>query len=133
MLQDLALLSQILLRFIETRDLEVASVPFTRITEHKHFTPWETHDESVAFTEYSTETGPDDEPYYPLGLDEDAALFEQYVALAEAEEGVSFVGRLGTYRYLDMDKVIHEMLGYASQVAKAIEAGSPPPSISTPR
>ena len=86
------------------------SVPFTRITEHKHFSPWETHQGSVCYREFSRECGPDDIPYYPIRLVEEKALLTRYVEQAQAEENVTFVGRLGTYRYLDMDVTIREAL-----------------------
>lgn len=88
-------------------------VPFTRITEHKHFAPWEDHDRTVCYREYSRAAGPGDIPYYPIRLVEEKALLADYIARAEAEEGVTFVGRLGTYRYLDMDVTIREALDTA--------------------
>ncbi|KRA00538.1 UDP-galactopyranose mutase [Agrobacterium cavarae] len=89
------------------------SVPYTRITEHKHFSPWEKHDGSVCYREYARECGPDDTPYYPIRLVKEKEQLAEYVALANAEEGISFVGRLGTYRYLDMDVTIREALDTA--------------------
>ncbi len=100
-------------------------VPYTRISEHKHFAPWEEHDLTVAFREYSRACEPDDIPYYPIRLVDDRALLEQYLELARAEQGVSFVGRLGTYRYLDMDVTIGEALVAADQILAAIAAGEP--------
>ena len=88
-------------------------VPFTRITEHKHFSPWESHEASVCYREYSREAGPEDIPYYPVRLVEEKSLLAQYVDLANATPGVTFVGRLGTYRYLDMDVTIREALDTA--------------------
>lgn len=85
-------------------------VPFTRIHEHKHFTPWESHDKTVTFTEYSKETEPGDDPFYPKRLAEDKRKLEKYLERAEALEDVTFLGRLGTYRYLDMDLTILEAL-----------------------
>ncbi|WJH38994.1 UDP-galactopyranose mutase [Aliirhizobium terrae] len=90
-----------------------ASVPYTRVTEHKHFSPWETHEKSVCYREFSRECGPDDIPYYPIRLVEEKALLADYLERAQAEKGVSFVGRLGTYRYLDMDVTIREALDTA--------------------
>ncbi len=89
------------------------SVPYTRITEHKHFSPWEKHEGSVCYREYARECGPDDTPYYPIRLVREKEQLADYVALANAEEGISFVGRLGTYRYLDMDVTIREALDTA--------------------
>lgn len=88
-------------------------VPYTRITEHKHFSPWESHEDSICYREYSRAAGPDDIPYYPIRLVEEKSLLAQYVALAEAAPAVTFVGRLGTYRYLDMDVTIREALDTA--------------------
>lgn len=85
-------------------------VPYTRITEHKHFSPWETHQGSVCYREYSRQAQPGDTPYYPIRLVEEKALLEDYVRLAQDTPGVTFVGRLGTYRYLDMDVTIREAL-----------------------
>jgi len=90
-------------------------VPFTRISEHKHFAPWEQHDRTVCFREYSKAMAPGDIPYYPVRLANDKALLEQYVTLAHETSGVTFIGRLGTYRYLDMHVVIAETLDLARQ------------------
>lgn len=88
-------------------------VPYTRITEHKHFAPWESHERTVCYREFSRACGPDDIPYYPIRLVEEKALLADYVARAQALSGVTFVGRLGTYRYLDMDVTIREALDTA--------------------
>ena len=93
-------------------------VPYTRITEHKHFAPWESHDGSVCYREFSRECGPDDIPYYPIRQVKEKALLQDYVALAEDTTGVTFVGRLGTYRYLDMDVTIREALDTARAFAE---------------
>ncbi|MCU0899536.1 MAG: UDP-galactopyranose mutase [Cypionkella sp.] len=90
-----------------------ADVPFTRITEHKHFAPWEQHDQTVCYREYAREAGEGDIPYYPIRLAAEQSLLTEYEALARAEQGVTFVGRLGTYRYLDMDVTIREALDVA--------------------
>lgn len=103
-------------------------VPYTRITEHKHFSPWESHEGSVLYREFSRACGPDDIPYYPIRLVEEKAMLGAYVALAEAETGVSFVGRLGTYRYLDMDVTIREALDAATSFIGYLQAGPPIPA-----
>lgn len=90
-----------------------ADVPWTRITEHKHFAPWESHAGSVLYREYPRACGPDDIPYYPIRLAAEKSLLAEYVALARQETGVTFLGRLGTYRYLDMDVTIREALDCA--------------------
>ncbi|TMV09158.1 UDP-galactopyranose mutase [Ruegeria sediminis] len=88
-------------------------VPYTRITEHKHFAPWESHDKSVCYREFSRFAEADDIPYYPIRQVREKALLGKYVELAEQTRGVTFVGRLGTYRYLDMDVTIREALDAA--------------------
>ncbi|MEL6450262.1 MAG: UDP-galactopyranose mutase [Pseudomonadota bacterium] len=87
-----------------------ADVPWTRITEHKHFAPWEAHDQTVLYRETPRACGPDDTPYYPIRLVREKALLTEYEALAAAQENVTFLGRLGTYRYLDMDVSIAEAM-----------------------
>lgn len=86
------------------------AVPFTRITEHKHFAPWENHEGSVLYREFSRACEPGDIPYYPIRQVAEKTLLAEYVDLARAEPNVTFVGRLGTYRYLDMDVTIREAL-----------------------
>ena len=93
------------------------SVPYTRITEHKHFSPWEEHEGSVCYREFARACGPDDIPYYPIRQVEEKALLKKYVDLAAQESNVTFVGRLGTYRYLDMDVTIREALDTARMFA----------------
>ena len=78
---------------------------YTRIIEHKHFV-FGTQEKTVISREYSVEWKPGDEPYYPVNNDKNNALYEKYRALAEKEKNVIFGGRLGEYRYYDMDKVI---------------------------
>ena len=90
------------------------SVPFTRITEHKHFAPWESHEGSVCYREFSRACTADDIPYYPIRQVKEKALLADYVDLAHETKGVTFVGRLGTYRYLDMDVTIREALDTAA-------------------
>ena len=105
-----------------------AEVPYTRITEHKHFAPWETHESSVIYREFSRLCGDTDTPYYPVRLVKEKAQLLEYVRLARAETGVTFLGRLGTYRYLDMDVTIHEALKTARAVRAALAAASPVPA-----
>ncbi len=92
-----------------------AEVPWTRIAEHKHFAPWESHAATIISREYSRDCGPDDTPYYPVRLASEKALLARYVERARAERRVSFVGRLGTYRYLDMHVTIAEALAWADR------------------
>ncbi len=107
-------------------------VPYTRITEHKHFSPWEDHEGSVLYREFSRAATPDDIPYYPVRMVREKELLGKYVALAEATKGVSFVGRLGTYRYLDMDVTIREALDCARSFLAHGEAGTRMPVFSAP-
>ena len=93
-------------------------VPFTRISEHKHFAPWEEHDKTIVFREYSRLCGADDIPYYPIRLLDEKKLLTQYEERAAELDGVTFVGRLGTYQYLDMDVTI----GLALDAAEAFLA-----------
>ena len=84
--------------------------PYTRITEHKHFSPWEQHEATILYKEYSRQCEDQDIPYYPIRLARDKQQLERYVNIARQEVNVTFVGRLGTYRYLDMDVTINEAL-----------------------
>lgn len=93
-------------------------VPYTRISEHKHLTPWEHHEKTVCFKEYSRHCDENDVPYYPLRMNNDRSLIEKYVDLIEKEDKVTFIGRLGTYRYLDMHVVIGESLDLSKQCLK---------------
>lgn len=97
------------------------SVPYTRITEHKHFSPWESHEKTVCFREYSKLCEPGDIPYYPVRQVKEKALLEKYLELAEAQEQVTFIGRLGTYRYLDMDVTIAEALKTAREFVETCQ------------
>lgn len=85
-------------------------VPYTRIIEHKHFMPHEERkkpkEHTIISREYSKSWKPGMEPYYPVNDDKNNQLYEQYRQLAEKEEKVIFGGRLGEYKYYDMDKTI---------------------------
>jgi len=94
--------------------------PYTRIHEHKHFTPWETHKKTVAFREYSKETEADDEPYYPKNLAPDQIRYKEYLDIASREKNLTMLGRLGSYRYLDMDKTIAEALAVVNEFIKRL-------------
>jgi UDP-galactopyranose mutase len=88
-------------------------VPYTRITEHKHFAPWESHEGTTLYTEYSRLAEPGDIEYYPIRQVKEKEQLLQYVEAAKSASGVTFMGRLGTYRYLDMDVTIKEALEVA--------------------
>ena len=83
--------------------------PFTRIIEHKWF-EFGDQPKTVISREYSSEWKPGDEPYYPVNDERNGALYQQYKQLADAEEKVIFGGRLGEYKYYDMDAVIDSAL-----------------------
>jgi UDP-galactopyranose mutase len=107
--------------------------PYTRITEHKHFSPWEQHERTVVYKEFSRQCDVADIPYYPIRLARDKQQLERYVHLARDERNVTFVGRLGTYRYLDMDVTIHEALCVADKfLAAAAERTAMPPFVIDP-
>lgn len=79
--------------------------PYTRIIEHKHF-EFGTQPKTVISREYSSEWKLGDEPYYPVNDEKNSTLYEKYQALAQKEANIVFGGRLGEYKYYDMDKVI---------------------------
>ena len=84
-------------------------VPYTRIIEHKHF-EFGKQPTTIISREYSAEWKPGLEPYYPVNNEENAALYAQYKELADRQGNVIFGGRLGQYKYYDMDKVIRAAL-----------------------
>ena len=89
-------------------------IPWTRIIEHKHF-EFGTQPGTVITREYPAKWTPGDEPYYPVNDEKNGALYAEYKKLVEQESGIIFGGRLGEYKYYDMDAVI------ASALAKAEE------------
>ena len=107
------------------------STPFTRITEHKHFSPWESHEGSVLYREFSRAAEPEDIPYYPIRMVKEKALLGDYVKKAKETKGVTFVGRLGTYRYLDMDVTIREALDTAEAYLSSQKNSTPMPTFVT--
>ena len=92
-------------------------VPFTRIIEHKHF-EFGSQPDTVITREYPKEWKRGDEPYYPVNDEKNAALYKKYEAFAHAEKNVLFGGRLGQYKYYDMDKVIAAALEMAESEKK---------------
>ncbi|MFT5967180.1 MAG: UDP-galactopyranose mutase, partial [Yoonia sp.] len=76
--------------------------------------------------------GPDDIPYYPIRMVEEKALLAEYVTLAQQAKGVTFVGRLGTYRYLDMDVTIREALDVSDGFLTSLGADKAPQIFSAP-
>lgn len=96
-------------------------VPYTRVTEYKHLTGQVADRTSVTY-EYPSATG---DPYYPIPREENQALYKRYESLALAEPNVSFVGRLATYRYYNMDQVVGQALAtYRRLKAKLAEPSS---------
>ena len=91
-----------------------AETPWTRIIEHKWF-EFGTQPKTVISREYSSEWKPGDEPYYPVNDEKNGAMYEEYRKLAEKENKVIFGGRLGEYKYYDMDKVIESALNMAEK------------------
>ena len=89
--------------------------PWTRIIEHKWF-EFGTQPKTVISREYSSEWKPGDEPYYPVNDERNGALYQEYKKLADAEEKVIFGGRLGEYKYYDMDAVIASALEKCAQL-----------------
>ena len=84
-------------------------VSYTRIIEHKHF-EFRKQEKTVITKEYPSEWKEGDEPYYPVNDEKNNKLYEKYRELAEKEKNVIFGGRLGEYKYYDMDKVIEKVL-----------------------
>ena len=98
-----------------------AETPWTRIIEHKWFEFGKDEEgndlpKTVLSREYSSEWKPGDEPYYPINDEKNTALYDKYRVLAEREKNVLFGGRLGTYKYYDMDQVVAEALHAAKRM-----------------
>jgi UDP-galactopyranose mutase len=102
-------------------------VPYTRISEYKHLTGQQHRQTSITL-EYPSAEG---DPYYPVPRPENQALYKKYEALADATRGVTFVGRLATYRYYNMDQIVGQALATfrrldAARRAKILEKAAPP-------
>jgi UDP-galactopyranose mutase len=103
-------------------------VPYTRITEYKHLTGQQ-HPKTSLTYEYPSAEG---DPYYPIPRPENQALYKQYEALADSTPDVSFVGRLATYRYYNMDQVVGQALAAFRRLQARLKAqGKLRPSIWT--
>ena len=89
-------------------------VPYTRVIEHRHFEKCDAKG-TVVSKEFSSEWSVGIEPYYPINNDENNALYQKYEQLASQEKNVIFGGRLGKYKYYDMDKVIEAALQAVSE------------------
>ncbi|MGE8500396.1 MAG: UDP-galactopyranose mutase [Pseudomonas sp.] len=91
------------------------AVPYTRISEYKHITGQQHPTTSITY-EYPSAEG---DPYYPIPRPENAALYKRYQHLADATPGVTFVGRLGTYKYYNMDQVVGQALAVYQRIEEA--------------
>jgi UDP-galactopyranose mutase len=96
-------------------------VPYTRISEYKHLTGQEAPVTTITY-EYPSAEG---DPYYPIPRPENQELFKQYEALADATEGVTFVGRLATYRYYNMDQIVGQALATFRRMDEKRKVGGP--------
>lgn len=95
-------------------------VPYTRITEYKHLTGQEHPHTSITY-EYPSAEG---DPYYPVPAAENAELYQRYKALADRTPGVTFLGRLGTYKYYNMDQVVGQALALYQRIEETEQGGS---------
>ncbi|HCM9277003.1 TPA: UDP-galactopyranose mutase [Enterobacter hormaechei subsp. steigerwaltii] len=102
-------------------------VPYTRITEHKHFSPWESHENTTCYREFSRFCTENDVPYYPIRMVKEKELLNRYLDKAMALRNTTFVGRLGTYRYLDMDVTIREAIDVANKYLECQKNQEPMP------
>jgi UDP-galactopyranose mutase len=112
----------------ETRNVPVAQAgpvinypnenPYTRVTEFKYLTGQE-HAKTTVVYEFPTSEG---DPYYPVPRPENAALYRQYQALADSTADVHFLGRLGTYKYYNMDQCVAQALTLSAKIAGARRA-----------
>jgi UDP-galactopyranose mutase len=93
-------------------------VPYTRITEYKHLTGQKAVKTSITY-EYPSAEG---DPYYPIPRPENQELFKKYEALADSTSGVTFVGRLATYRYYNMDQVVGQALATFRRLDARVQA-----------
>ncbi len=116
------------LRF-ETKELDIENyqgtavvnytdidVPYTRIIEHKHFEPSNNSSNTIISYEYALQFEKGNEPYYPINNDRNNYLYAQYNELATDETNVFFGGRLGNYKYYDMDDTIKEALDFVRKI-----------------
>jgi len=100
-----------------------SEVPHTRVVEHKHFAPWERHERTFVSFEFSKETTGHDDPFYPKRLAADRRMLARYVEEARGQRGTSFIGRLATYRYMDMHHAIAEAIDFAARFLRDREDG----------
>jgi UDP-galactopyranose mutase len=98
-------------------------VPYTRISEYKHLTGQQAPVTTITY-EYPSAEG---DPYYPIPRPENQELFKKYEALADATDDVTFVGRLATYRYYNMDQIVGQALATFRRMDEKREKGRPQP------
>ncbi len=96
------------------------SVPYTRITEYKHLTG-QSHPLTSISYEFPCAEG---DPYYPIPRPENAELYKRYKALADDTPGVTFLGRLGTYKYYNMDQVVGQALALYQRIEAEADVGA---------
>ena len=99
-------------------------VPYTRISEYKHLTGQDAPVTTITY-EYPSAEG---DPYYPIPRPENQALYKRYEALADSTEGVTFVGRLATYRYYNMDQIVGQALAAFRRIADQRKRRRPQPT-----
>ena len=90
-------------------------IPYTRIIEHKHF-EFGTQPKTVISREFSKEWHKGDEPYYPINNDKNIKLYENYTRLASNQNKAIFCGRLGGYKYYNMDQVVRKSIDLANEI-----------------
>src|SRR5690606_32420022 len=95
-------------------------VPYTRISEYKHMTG-QVHPKTSITYEYPSDHG---DPYYPVPRPENAELYKRYQQLADSLEDVTFLGRLGTYKYYNMDQVVGQALALYKRIEERARAGT---------
>lgn len=95
-------------------------VPFTRIHEPRHFTPWMESGQTVYFREYSRETAPGESPFYPKRLNTDLEKLKAYQEAAGKLPKFIFLGRLASYRYLNMDQAIRDALDCSGRLIRSL-------------
>jgi UDP-galactopyranose mutase len=100
------------------------SVPYTRVSEYKHLTGQQSPVTTITY-EYPSAEG---DPYYPIPRDENQALYKRYEALADATENVTFVGRLATYRYYNMDQIVGQALATFRRIDEQRKRQQPRPT-----
>jgi len=101
------------------------TVPYTRISEYKHLTGQQSPVTTITY-EYPSAEG---DPYYPIPRPENQELFKRYEALADATGGVTFVGRLATYRYYNMDQIVGQALATFRRIDDKMKARRQPAAV----